>query len=222
MTIRNIKIRNLNKLYYEALNYAIIESKLDCFKQDIKIAVTNDYPLDYSPKSGAYTGMTLLMCSLYTYNIFNPDISFAKMLLDLGADVNIKDKDGRPALFYASHYFCTPEVYKIIIAKTKDIKEVWEYDGDKNNALDVLFQRYVYSSNDKDMIEARELIKLLLDNGYAHEDIENAYKKLPNAPSRSGYNIASKAKKILVFALQHLENKEAQNELLPTGYDYEL
>ena len=88
--------QNLNKSilkrYYKALNTAIIEGNLECFKTDLVIALKAGYPMNFAPASGGYKGMTLLHSALCTglhHTSYGP--TFAEILLDNGADVNIKD-----------------------------------------------------------------------------------------------------------------------------------
>lgn len=233
--------QNLNKSilkrYYKALNTAIIEGNLECFKTDLVIALKAGYPINFSPARGGYKGMTLLHSALCTglhHTSCGP--TFAEILLDNGADVNIKDSWGYNALYYASFYLPSPHIYERIVSQTEDIRinfnwwsisdwqldNSWQYTGNMYSALEILFIKFIYSISDNTKNHVKVLLKTLLSHGLTHEDVVNACNNLPDSPQDSG-DIVNSRQEILAFSDMFLQSKsQLKKKHITSSFDYGL
>ena len=190
---------------YNELQSAIRTSKSagTKFRKILADGLKRGYPINYVPNENY--SMPLLSISLWYCKY-----GLVALLLDIGADVNLKDATGRNALMYAVDKFRIDEkAFKRILAKTKDINAK---DKQGRSALRILVKQYLFSGFD----HLLDCIKLMLEAGADPGTLD--FSKF-SALELSYTDNVEKLK--ILFAKAELKN-QLKKEAETAEYNYEL
>lgn len=118
---------------------------------------TADAPLIANPNEKDNNGQTLLMKAAKAGNEWQ-----LKLLIDSGADINLKDKDGWTALMYAVRYQESLSAVNLLVNANAEIKDTNRYDSSAlliaacyNNNPEILRKLLnYYSISEKDVLKA--------------------------------------------------------------------
>ncbi|WP_303150123.1 ankyrin repeat domain-containing protein [uncultured Cloacibacillus sp.] len=199
------EIERFSNIYNE-LQSAIRTSKAagTKFRKILREGFKNGYPINFVPNENCST--PLLSISLW-YGKYG----LVTLLLDIGADVNLKDATGRNSLMYAVDKFRIDETaFKRILAKTKDINAK---DKQGKSALRILVKQYLLSGVD----HLLDCIKLMLKSGAEPGTLD--FSKF-SALELSYTDNVEKLK--ILFAETELKNQLCRKEAEIYEYNYEL
>lgn len=152
-------LENVNKS--QAINRYKKEYLQDYMKDEIAELPDNyetaDTPLISNPNERDSNGQTLLMKAAKAGNEWQ-----LKLLIDSGADINLKDKDGWTALMYAVRYQESLSAVNLLVNANAEIKDTNKYDSSAlllaacyNNNPEILKKLLnYYSISEKDVLKA--------------------------------------------------------------------
>ena len=152
-------LENVNKS--QAINRYKKEYLQDYMKDEIAELPddyeTADTPLISNPNEKDTNGQTLLMKAAKAGNEWQ-----LKLLIDSGADINLKDKDGWTALMYAVRYQESLSAVNLLVNANAEIKDTNKYDSSAlllaacyNNNPEILKKLLnYYSISEKDVLKA--------------------------------------------------------------------
>lgn len=156
------ELRGLYTAFYRQLKEDIKNvwdnNRLDHFKKHMIKAIDKGFPIDFCPTN---VTNTLLIEALLTSSFGHKDDGeICRLLLDVGADVNIRGTGYRTALIYAAAFIMPIDVIKKILERTEDVnaQDSWGF-----TALGRYCNRYVNMIQDNG--EELPFISLLLKAG---------------------------------------------------------
>lgn len=167
-----------SKYWYSILARLIRAHQIDKFEQHLKQALAEGFPIDFMNKRK----VTLLNVLGLNYDGSETDQLFLKLLLDAGADVNIKDSTGRSAVtWFTFERFIPIDLFTQII-KAADVSDIqlfrrlatkyrmFRCEQKPNNSLEQI-QAFLDSGRDA---------KEWLENNKNNQDLEELVKLIKN------------------------------------------
>src|SRR5579872_3592895 len=105
-------------------------------------------------------------------------LEIAEILLKHGANVNLKDMDGKTALMYASEE-AYPSIMQLLLSYNADLHIKYTCPRSTETALDIAYSTYIsakdkFGENDPYVIEAKMGLELLLDTAAARAYLKYA------------------------------------------------
>ena len=129
------------------------------FRKALNKALAEGFDVNYVPSNLNFAYFSLLDTALYDYNfIKNPD-EVISLLLEAGADVNLKDRYRSTPIFTAALH-APPHIIHMMLQRTTDINIV---SNDGHTVLQFLIWRYMDAYSRYSSAQFIQLIKEVLD-----------------------------------------------------------
>ena len=180
------------------------------FRKALNRALAEGFDVNYVPSNLNFAYFSLLDTALYDYNfIKNPD-EVISLLLDAGADVNLKDRYRSTPIFTAALH-APPHIIHMMLQQTTDINIV---SNDGHTVLQFLIWRYMDAYSRYSSAQFIQLIKEVLDKGAALDNFDKFMGENNESP---------KTNELRQYIQRYLEQKsELQDSIQAEEYEYEL
>ena len=180
------------------------------FRKALNRALAEGFDVNYVPSNLNFAYFSLLDTALYDYNfIKNPD-EVISLLLDAGADVNLKDRYRSTPIFTAALH-APPHIIHMMLQQTTDINIV---SNDGHTVLQFLIWRYMDANSRYSSAQFIQLIKEVLDKGAALDNFDKFMGENNESP---------KTNELRQYIQRYLEQKsELQDSIQAEEYEYEL
>lgn len=180
------------------------------FRKALNKALAEGFDVNYVPSNLNFAYFSLLDTALYDYNfIKNPD-EVISLLLDAGADVNLKDRYRSTPIFTAALH-APPHIIHMMLQQTTDINIV---SNDGHTVLQFLIWRYMDANSRYSSAQFIQLIKEVLDKGAALDNFDKFMGENNESP---------KTNELRQYIQRYLEQKsELQDSIQAEEYEYEL
>ena len=204
----------INNMYFELSEAFENSRKGTKFIRMLDKALKHGFPINYMPSTGLYNPL------LHRSIAWRKDV-ITRALLEAGANVNVRDKDGRTALMLAASYTNDISLLLEIADKTVDINALPAEDNEdsiKYTALSRLCVKYVQTGDRGLLYCVKHLLELGADprigknfsnDAYIHYNIHNSI-------------IAKRSSYLQNYIIQYVEQKRQLKELQSVYYEYEL
>ena len=184
------------------------------FRKALNKALAEGFDVNYVPSNLNFAYFSLLDTALYDYNfIKNPD-EVISLLLDAGADVNLKDRYRSTPIFTAALH-APPHIIHMMLQQTTDINIV---SNDGHTVLQFLIWRYMDANSRYSSAQFIQLIKEVLDKGAALDNFDKFMGENNESPEH-----VEKVNELRQYIQRYLEQKsELHNSIQAEQYEYEL
>lgn len=184
------------------------------FRKALNRALAEGFDVNYVPSNLNFAYFSLLDTALYDYNfIKNPD-EVISLLLDAGADVNLKDRYRSTPIFTAALH-APPHIIHMMLQQTTDINIV---SNDGHTVLQFLIWRYMDAYSRYSSAQFIQLIKEVLDKGAALDNFDKFMGENNESPEH-----VEKVNELRQYIQRYLEQKsELHNSIQAEQYEYEL
>ena len=184
------------------------------FRKALNRALAEGFDVNYVPSNLNFAYFSLLDTALYDYNfIKNPD-EVISLLLEAGADVNLKDRYRSTPIFTAALH-APPHIIHMMLQRTTDINIV---SNDGHTVLQFLIWRYMDAYSRYSSAQFIQLIKEVLDKGGRLDNFDKFMGENNESPEH-----VEKVNELRQYIQRYLEQKsELQDSIQAEEYEYEL
>ena len=232
MTKQNVKKANFDKLYIQL--YRRVTNKKPYqygnsiqFARLLQDALDKGFPVDYVLSDGFLAEMeqkgkatVSLRNKTLLYQVMDSGVgdinAMSNLLIDIGADVNIIDTEGRNTLICMAEYKMSNSNISKVIRKTSDINRQDKYH---RTAFGIIC--YKWFSGELSEIRAKKLLSLLIDAG-ANFNVDDTVERLKRTKS---ILFKQRAEEILSFIKDETiryTTQQGQEDSFSADYEYTL